>query len=116
MIDPEYYDSPHWRSLRLEVLAGADYRCAKCRQHRAWLHVHHLTYERLGAERLEDVQPLCPNCHAREHPHRASEILAEWRTASEWDERDPKAERDVLEEMRGYGDGNWTGEGDDPPM
>lgn len=31
------------------------------------LHLHHLTYERLGAERLDDLTPLCPNCHAMVH-------------------------------------------------
>ena len=31
------------------------------------LEVHHLTYERAGHERLEDLQTLCHLCHCREH-------------------------------------------------
>ena len=30
-------------------------------------HIHHLTYERLGKERLEDLQALCPECHRGKH-------------------------------------------------
>ena len=31
------------------------------------LQLHHLTYERVGAERLDDLTPLCANCHAMIH-------------------------------------------------
>ena len=31
------------------------------------LQVHHLTYERLGNERDEDLKVLCWACHEREH-------------------------------------------------
>jgi hypothetical protein len=31
------------------------------------LHVHHLTYERLGKELIEDVQIICRKCHHKEH-------------------------------------------------
>ena len=30
-------------------------------------HVHHLTYENLGKEELEDLQALCKSCHKSEH-------------------------------------------------
>ena len=29
--------------------------------------VHHLTYERIGKEQLEDLQALCPECHSKCH-------------------------------------------------
>ena len=29
--------------------------------------VHHLNYERIGEERLEDLQALCPKCHVQNH-------------------------------------------------
>ena len=31
------------------------------------VHVHHLTYERIGKEWLEDLQALCPKCHEQQH-------------------------------------------------
>jgi len=125
VIDPSYYQSPHWLRIRLEVLARADYKCADCGQHRSWLHVHHLTYARLGAERLKDLQALCPSCHAKRHPHRALEILAERRVIfparddldySDIPELDYKDGQDALEELTQMLDEDWSGEGDDPPM
>jgi 5-methylcytosine-specific restriction endonuclease McrA len=32
--------------------------------------VHHLTYERLGEERLTDLVALCRSCHEREHAYK----------------------------------------------
>lgn len=31
------------------------------------LHLHHMTYERVGAEDLADLTPLCPTCHHMVH-------------------------------------------------
>lgn len=31
------------------------------------LHVHHLTYERLGRELLTDLVTLCAGCHRKQH-------------------------------------------------
>jgi len=45
------------RALRL-----ASYRCATCGARRG-LEVHHVTYERLGAERDDDLRVLCAACH-----------------------------------------------------
>ncbi len=44
-------------------------RCGKKYSRRNWeAHVHHLTYERLGDERLDDVRVLCLECHGKQHP------------------------------------------------
>ena len=59
--------TPHWRALRLRALEREGFRCAVCRRGDRLLEVHHLTYERLGAELLEDVVALCQRCHATEH-------------------------------------------------
>lgn len=65
---PNYYEylaSAKWRQLRLVVLRKAKFRCAGCvREAR---HVHHLTYVRLGRERLTDLVALCPDCHRDVH-------------------------------------------------
>jgi len=61
----EYLRSPEWRRKRKERLKLDRNTCQKCgttsREYR--LEVHHLTYERLGSERMEDLQTLCVLCH-----------------------------------------------------
>ncbi len=58
-----------WRRLRSLWLAGQ--RCQHCRQ-RGGLQVHHLTYERRGRERDEDLAVLCDRCHIVEHAAQAA--------------------------------------------
>lgn len=41
--------------------------CEKCLEMRASF-VHHLTYERVGCERDEDLQAVCLACHRAWHP------------------------------------------------
>jgi hypothetical protein len=60
-----YLRSPHWRALRRQALDLAQRRCP-CGA-RTELQVHHLTYARLGAERLGDLAVLCRGCHRRAH-------------------------------------------------
>lgn len=63
-----YLTSPGWKAFRRRALEDAGYRCS-------WfqcgigtkLHVHHVTYERLGCERLSDVKVLCDYHHTLEH-------------------------------------------------
>jgi HNH endonuclease len=59
-----YMQSPQWRQFRERVLARDGYRCVTCRGRRS-LEVDHLTYVRLGHERLSDCQTLCHPCHVR---------------------------------------------------
>lgn len=62
--------SPAWRALRAKVLTRAGGRCEGCGRVAAPLEVHHLTYERLGCERLSDLTGLCGACHRRAHQRR----------------------------------------------
>ncbi len=61
----EYLRSPEWRRKRARRLKLDRNACQKCgatsKEYR--LEVHHLTYERLGDERMEDLQTLCVLCH-----------------------------------------------------
>ena len=61
----QYLRSPEWRRKREQRLRLDGYVCQKCgktsKEYR--LEVHHLTYERLGHERMEDLQTLCVLCH-----------------------------------------------------
>jgi 5-methylcytosine-specific restriction enzyme A len=64
---PEYrrhLRSPEWRAFRERVQARDGYRCVRCGSRRR-LEVDHLTYIRLGHERLEDCQTVCHACHGR---------------------------------------------------
>lgn len=59
-----------WRDLRRQVLERDGYTCRICLQGgRPWneLEVHHITYERLGRERPEDLAAICSACHGRVH-------------------------------------------------
>lgn len=62
----EYLLSPWWQKRRKRALKRAGYRCQQCRC-RGMLHVHHLTYARLGQERNADLEVLCERCHAYRH-------------------------------------------------
>lgn len=62
----DYLKTEHWQTTRKATLADRNYKCEKCGK-RGLLHVHHLTYKRLGDELPEDLQVLCPECHRGEH-------------------------------------------------
>ena len=64
----DYMQSAAWRTYRRQVLTRDKGRCRQCRR-RGPVDVHHLTYERLGHERLADCITLCPTCHAARHSH-----------------------------------------------
>lgn len=61
-----YLNSPEWKQKRLEALRRANYRCEACPETES-LEVHHLTYDRLGFERPQDLRVLCNPCHSQEH-------------------------------------------------
>jgi ribosomal protein L44E len=70
-----YLTSHHWRRLRKQAMARANYRCMQCgvedpnqdTKRGTRLQVHHHTYERIGAEHLEDLAVVCGRCHQAEH-------------------------------------------------
>ncbi len=59
-----YLKSSKWQQRRLAKLEQANYQCGRKDCHeRDRLSVHHLTYERLGNERSDDLIVLCQSCH-----------------------------------------------------
>lgn len=60
-----YLKSQHWGKLRLKVLENHPV-CEKCGSDKI-LQIHHKTYDRLGDERLSDLQVLCQECHKKVH-------------------------------------------------
>lgn len=62
----EYMRSDKWREKRRQVILRAGGTCERCH---LWpiVNVHHLTYERLGDELLEDLLGVCTRCHRSMH-------------------------------------------------
>lgn len=62
-----YLLSWEWKKARRKALERTGNRCEECGD--AAAHVHHKTYERIGAEADADLSPLCARCHEEHHPH-----------------------------------------------
>jgi hypothetical protein len=80
----DYLKSTHWERIRERAIARSLGRCQLCNAlptERASLHVHHRTYERVGAEYLEDLIALCEACHRLFHDRLPKSAEISW-----WDE------------------------------
>lgn len=62
----EYLASPHWQDVRRRYKASELPQDCKCGA-TTKLALHHKTYVRMGAEELDDLEPLCPPCHRAAH-------------------------------------------------
>ncbi len=58
--------SSKWKTICAQIRNRDDNKCRLCDSTEK-LHVHHLTYERLGNERLQDLVTLCELCHSDQH-------------------------------------------------
>lgn len=65
----DYLLTKHWRSKRKEIIAERSGVCQKCKIKipEGKMHVHHLTYERIGDELATDLMLLCEDCHNAIH-------------------------------------------------
>jgi len=63
----KYLETEHWQQKRLEALRAEGYKCHLCQGNNRELHVHHLTYIRLGHELPDDLMVLCKECHEKVH-------------------------------------------------
>jgi 5-methylcytosine-specific restriction endonuclease McrA len=61
-----YRRSAAWQCKRVRVIRRCGGICERCGLWPATV-VHHLTYERIGEERDEDLQGVCIKCHAQLH-------------------------------------------------
>lgn len=65
----QYLRSEAWRKVKLRYLRSARSKdCSICGE--PWsnaMEFHHRTYERLGRERLSDLQVVCHGCHEAIH-------------------------------------------------
>jgi len=62
-----YLKSAHWQQFRAHKLKLVENKCEDCGAYRRSPQLHHLTYLRLGDERLSDVLALCGRCHMKRH-------------------------------------------------
>jgi 5-methylcytosine-specific restriction endonuclease McrA len=62
-----YIHSDEWNDRREAYLHYYCNRCRGCLSIERPLQLHHLTYERIGREEIEDCQILCKRCHQRRH-------------------------------------------------
>lgn len=58
----DYLDGPLWKKRQLEKFQQAGKKCEACGANRR-LHIHHLTYERIFQEPMEDLMVLCKRHH-----------------------------------------------------
>ena len=74
----DYLETRHWKTVRESALIEAEFMCQKCRSQDG-LHVHHLTYERIGEEIDSDLMVLCSRCHIEEHMQCNEKSYHPWR-------------------------------------
>jgi hypothetical protein len=61
-----YLNSDHWHYVRARYLmSDRPQACVSCGKPHTLL--HHLTYDNLGKERLNDLIPMCHRCHRNAH-------------------------------------------------
>jgi len=61
----EYINSLQWAMKRAQRLEMDGRICQDCKGEAH--HVHHITYDRLGRENMNDLVSLCSSCHKRRH-------------------------------------------------
>ena len=60
-----YLQSPEWRVVRKKQLRNQrDCQACGSKEH---LNIHHMTYHRLGFEKLKNLKTLCKTCHRQLH-------------------------------------------------
>jgi 5-methylcytosine-specific restriction endonuclease McrA len=92
----QYMRSREWDHIRRQVLDRANGQCEHCGE-RGLLQVHHLHYESLGNEDLDDLQALCEDCHSDADIERAEETQERMREI-----RDDWAEERWQARVRGF--------------
>jgi hypothetical protein len=73
----DYIQSDEWRMRKAIIIEERGYACEECGCTDEHLQLHHLTYDRLGAELDEDLQLLCHDCHEIADEVRVGETIYE---------------------------------------
>lgn len=94
-----YIKSPEWQDRRLAKLKQTGHKCQACGSDER-LEVHHLSYDRLGWERLEELQVICHWCHSREHGRTPNGLPAAGPTTQQLNKRVRDNERTHQHQQR----------------
>lgn len=62
----DYMHSDEWSKKRRERIEFDGYKCKLCGSAKN-LNVHHITYDHLGFEPLDDLVTVCASCHEKLH-------------------------------------------------
>lgn len=91
----EYINSPDWRATRQRYLdSKLPKECFGCfAPWQSGFHFHHRTYKNLGAEKLSDIVPMCPGCHAMVHTLQRQKGLDLWTATKRVRGRSKKAKK-----------------------
>lgn len=87
-----YLASREWASLKRAIRERSGGICERC-HFRPAAEVNHMIYERIGAEKLEDLEHLCKPCH------RYESAVIDWNPAN--CNCDPELAADWVELLRG---------------
>lgn len=65
----DYLNTKHWEFLRIQIGVKCKRTCQSCSKvfEERNYHVHHITYKRIGQERLNDLILVCKECHRKLH-------------------------------------------------
>lgn len=62
----DYLKTIHWSRVKANYKLDHYEECYICQSVNC-IELHHLTYARLGRERMSDLKYLCDGCHGRSH-------------------------------------------------
>ncbi len=62
----EYMKTDAWNNKRMERIKMDGYKCQLCGSAKN-LCVHHITYDRIGCEKMDDLITVCKKCHEKLH-------------------------------------------------
>lgn len=89
MVDyKEYINShPHWQKVRKARYDFDQHLCVVCRRDLTGepYQTHHLSYQRLGRERLRDVVTMCDSCHHVFHQNWVKSAFWEGKQEGHWE-------------------------------
>jgi len=73
----EYLRSHEWKAKKALALDCHGRKCADCGATEP-LEVHHVTYKRLGREKLKDLLILCAACHRIRHENKPEVVTTDY--------------------------------------
>lgn len=72
-----YLKSQHWQQTKQKFYSENRYRCYFCNKKNK-LEIHHITYENIGHEMIEDMVYLCHNCHIKATFSKEKDVIQKW--------------------------------------